>query len=121
MKIKILNNLSYQKYPLTEDMIEIDEELLARIGVDKQFDSNGNVIDYEYVDNNKILSELTNWFDNYFDKQLKQSQWQKNFKVSSDPYFKDEKGQPRTYADIEELKAQAEIVREIIKSLRSGV
>lgn len=61
------------------------------------------------------------WFDDYFDKQLKQSQWQKNFKVRPDPYFKDEKGQPRTYADIEELKGQAEIVRETIKSLRSGV
>lgn len=64
------------------------------------------------------LSELTNWFDNYFDKQLTQSQWQKNFKVSEDPYFKDEKGQPRNYADIEELKAQAEIVRNEIRELR---
>lgn len=66
----------------------------------------------------KKLSELTNWFDNYFDKQLTQSQWQKNFKVSEDPYFKDEKGQPRNYADIEELKAQAEIVRNEIRELR---
>lgn len=64
------------------------------------------------------LNELINWFDNYFDKQLTQSQWQKNFKVSEDPYFKDEKGQPRNYADIEELKAQAEIVRNEIRELR---
>lgn len=66
----------------------------------------------------KKLSELTNWFDYYFDRQLNQSLWQKNFKVSEDPYFKDEKGQPRNYVDIEELKAQAEIVRNEIRELR---
>jgi hypothetical protein len=74
----------------------------------------------EQLAQNKV-NELTSWFDNYFDKQFKQSQWQNNFKVSKDPYFKDENGQPRNYADIEELKAQAEIVRKTINSLRNEV
>lgn len=92
----------------------------------EDFDNNGFNIELynkrkQGYKNQNRLRELTNWFDNYFDKQLKQSQWQKNFKVSPDPYFKDVKGQPKTYADIEELKAQAEIVRETIKSLRNGV
>lgn len=73
----------------------------------------------KFENNNKIL-ELTNWFDNYFDKQLTQSQWQKNFKVSQDPYFKDENGNPKIYADIEELKTQAELVRDQIKILRNA-
>lgn len=58
------------------------------------------------------------WFDDYFDKQLKQSQWQKNFKVSPDPYFKDENGNPKTYADVEELKEKAELVASEIRKLR---
>jgi hypothetical protein len=119
MKVKILGNISYQTQPIVDGMVEIDDELVKRIGIDKQFDKNGNIIDY--VDNSKKVLELTNWFDNYFDKQLKQSQWQKNFKVSQDPYFKDEKGKPRIYADIEELKAQAELVRVLINSLRDEV
>lgn len=66
------------------------------------------------------LEELINWFDNYFDKQLTQSQWQDDFKVSKDPYFKDVNGQPKTYANIDELKAQAKLVREEIKKLRQN-
>lgn len=116
MRVTILSNLSYQILPKTENMVEVDEILLKRIGIDKQFDENGNIIDY--VNKTKRLENLEDWFDNYFDKQLTQSQWQKNFKVSEDPYFKDEKGQPRNYANIEELKAQAEIVRNEIRELR---
>lgn len=71
--------------------------------------------------NEEKIHELKVWFDFYFDKQLLQSQWQENFKVSPDPYFKDENGKPRTYADIEELKAQAELVRVLINSLRDEV
>lgn len=78
-------------------------------------------IGYENLAPNEKVSFLKYWFDVYFDKQLKQSQWQKNFKVSKDPYFKDENGKPRTYADIEELKTQAEIVRETINSLKNEV
>lgn len=64
------------------------------------------------IENNKKLNKLTDWFDNFFDKQLNQSLWQKDFKVSYDEYFK------KSYADMEELKTQAEIVRNEIKSLR---
>lgn len=110
MRVTILSNLSYQILPETENMVEVDEILLKRIGIDKQFDKDGNVIDY--VDNKKKLQELTNWFDNYFDKQLTQSQWQDDFKVSHDDYFN------KDYANIDELKAQAEIVRNEIRELR---
>lgn len=70
------------------------------------------------MENKYRLSELLYWFDNYFDKQLTQSQWQKNFKVSEDPYFKDENGNPKTYTDIEELKQKAELVASEIKKLK---
>lgn len=46
MRITILSNLSYQIIPETENMVEVDETLLQRIGIDKQFDENGNIIDY---------------------------------------------------------------------------
>ena len=91
----------------------------------EDFDNNGfNVELYKkrkqsYKNQNR-LNELINWFDNYFDKQLTQSQWQDDFTVSKDPYFKDEKGQPKTYANIDELKVQAKIVREEIKRLRQN-
>lgn len=58
------------------------------------------------------LKELENWFDNYFDKQLNQSIWQEDFEVSYDEYFK------KTYATLDELKAQATIVRNQIRELR---
>ena len=77
------------------------------------------VVTEEQLNQIKII-ELTNWFDSYFDKQLNQSQWQKNFKVSEDPYFKDENGNPKTYANIDELKEQAELVADEIKKLRQN-
>ena len=110
VKIKILGSLSYQTYPITDDMIEVDEKLLNEIGKSKQFDENGNVIDY--VNKTKRLAELKNWFDNYFDKQLNQSLWQDDFTVSHDDYFN------KDYANIDELKAQAKIVRNEIRELR---
>ena len=58
------------------------------------------------------LNELINWFDNYFDKQLTQSQWQDDFTVSHDDYFN------KDYASIDELKAQAKVVRDEIRELR---
>ena len=110
VKIKILGNLSYQTYPITDDMIEFDEKILNEIGKSKQFDENGNVIDY--VNKTKRLEDLENWFDNYFDKQLNQSLWQDDFTVSHDNYFN------KDYASIDELKAQAKIVRNEIRELR---
>ena len=58
------------------------------------------------------LNELINWFDNYFDKQLNQSLWQDDFTVSHDDYFN------KDYESIDELKAQAKIVRDKIRELR---
>ena len=61
------------------------------------------------------LAELTNWFDNYFDKQLNQSLWQDDFTVSHDNYFN------KDYANIDELKAQAKIIRNEIRELRKVI
>ena len=58
------------------------------------------------------IEQLTNWFDNYFDKQLNQSLWQDDFTVSHDNYFN------KDYANIDELKAQAKVVRNEIRELR---
>ena len=58
------------------------------------------------------VSNLKKWFDNYFDKQLNQSLWQDDFTVSHDNYFN------KDYANIDELKAQAKVVRDEIRELR---
>ena len=58
------------------------------------------------------IEQLTNWFDNYFDKQLNQSLWQDDFTVTHDNYFN------KDYANIDELKAQAKVVRNEIRELR---
>ena len=109
MKVTILDNISYQILPATDHMIEVDDGLLDRIGIDKQFDENGNVIDY--INKPKRLEDLKNWF-NWFDNQFNQSQWQDDFTVSHDDYFN------KDYANIDELKAQAKIVRNEIRELR---
>jgi hypothetical protein len=66
--------------------------------------------------NNKYrLSELIDWFKNYFEKQLIQSMWQNNFKISHDKYFN------KSYLNINELKEQAELVRAEIKTLKENL
>lgn len=65
------------------------------------------------------LSDLERWFDDYFSKQFQQSQWQDDFVVSQDPYFKDYNGNPLIYSNIEELKIQAKLVRDEIRQLRN--
>ena len=70
MKIKILSNLEYQTFPETEDMIEIEnEELLERIGIDKQF-INNKIVDYvrEETPEEKIY-RLKDWFNTYYTVQ----------------------------------------------------
>lgn len=62
--------------------------------------------------NEEKIEQLTNWFDNYFDKQLNQSLWQDDFTVSHDDYFN------KDYESIDELKAQAKVVRDEIRELR---
>lgn len=86
----------------------------------KHFKSDGTVVEEEIEDvvltkdeiKQTKLRELTNWFDNYFDRQLTQSQWQDDFSVSHDDYFN------KNYVNIEELKEQAKIVRDEIRHLR---
>lgn len=56
MKVKIINNLSYQIFPIVDGMVEINDEDLKQIGITKQFDAYGNVVDY--VDNRKRIDEL---------------------------------------------------------------
>lgn len=46
MKIKILSKFSYQAYPITNDMIEVDEGVLKEIGKTKCFE-NGKIVDYD--------------------------------------------------------------------------
>lgn len=87
---------------------------------------NGNVIERDMTqeeikemelnqtkfNNRYLLEKLVSWFDDYFDRQLNQSLWQDDFKVSHDYYFN------KDYANIDELKAQAKIVRNEIRELR---
>lgn len=67
MKVKILDNLNFQTYPLTDDMVEIDYEILKQIGKTKQFSANGGVIDY--VDYKRELTELKTWFADVYTYQ----------------------------------------------------
>lgn len=51
MKVKILGQTSYQSFPETDDMIEIDDELLKQIGKTKCFDvDTKKIIDYTRPD-----------------------------------------------------------------------
>ena len=80
------------------------------------FDNNGFNIDLynarKQREHNQIkVNELKLWFENYFDKQLNQSLWQNDFTPSHDEYFN------KDYNNIDELKTQAEFVRQEIKRL----
>lgn len=55
MKVKFFNNIEYQTFPLTEDMIEVDENLLKEIGISKQY-LNGEIVDYIPVE--AIINDL---------------------------------------------------------------
>ena len=57
MKVKFLSNTEYQTFPETEDMIDVDEELLKQIGFTKQF-INGKIIDYNVPSIEKEIKEL---------------------------------------------------------------
>lgn len=72
----------------------------------------GETIILRKLTNEEKIEQLTNWFDDYFDRQLNQSLWQDDFTVSHDDYFN------KDYANIDELKAQAKIVRNEIRELR---
>ena len=91
--------------------LNISEEFECREANKEEFEN--YICNYkEKQENEKKLSELINWFDNYFDKQLNQSLWQDDFTVSHDDYFN------KDYASIDEVKAQAKVVRDEIRELR---
>ena len=55
MKVKILGEISYATYPITKDMIDIDENDLKEIGKTKKFE-NGQVVSFEFEpDNTDII------------------------------------------------------------------
>lgn len=63
MKIKILSKFSYQSFPETDDMIEVDDELLKQIGKTKCFDvEKQKVVDYDNSAKVKerLISKLRN-------------------------------------------------------------
>ena len=91
--------------------VEITQDKLKDYRPIEWKDNYQTVILRELTKEEKI-EQLTNWFDNYFDKQLTQSQWQDDFTVSHDDYFN------KDYSSIDELKAQAKIVRNEIRELR---
>lgn len=55
MKVKFLSNTSYQTFPITEDMIDIDENVLNQIGKTKQF-KDGQIVDY--ISNTNIILQI---------------------------------------------------------------
>ena len=60
MRIKILGQLSYQSFPETDGMIEVDDELLKQIGRTKCFDVNTNkIIDYVKPDRSIVTQQKT--------------------------------------------------------------
>lgn len=68
MKVKILDNISYQTYPITEDMIEIDVHTLKEIGQTKQFDITSQTI-IPYTNTNDYILEtnrIKQWFSTYY-------------------------------------------------------
>lgn len=56
VKVKILSNIAYQTYPEVDGMVLVDKDLLSRIGIDKQFDKDGNIVDF--VNYYKKIDEL---------------------------------------------------------------
>ncbi len=61
MKVKIINNLEYQTFPIVDDMVEIDESILREIGNTLQFDgTDGSVTPYEKPQLSASYDELVN-------------------------------------------------------------
>lgn len=102
MKVKILNNVSFQIFPITEDMVDFPEEELMLIGKTKQF-VDGEIVDY--VDLSKELEDLTAWFDEY-DNQIKQYERCQRLGIEFDK-------------NIEELDAQATTNQQRITEIRN--
>lgn len=114
MKVKILGNISYKTRPIVDGMVEIDDNLLKRIGIDKQFDKDGNVVDY--VDNNKKIAELDNWF------KIKYREYNEMLTRRKELGIKDtivDDYRNKTYHNLIELYEEAEVVAAEIRKLRN--
>lgn len=94
MKIKIIDSLGFQTFPITEDMVEVPIEIIKEIGITKQFYGfDGTVIDYDntqYIKEAKIVKlrdkretecfPIINrgklWYDNLTAEQLEElNEW----------------------------------------------
>lgn len=114
-------------YKYSDDCLETDKNIIRNFNGKLIFEEFTLTEEYlselklhnDKLNDSKQLLELTNWFDTYFKMQLEQHSWQKDYKPSIDPYFKNEDGSAKTYETFEDIIAQAEIVREEIKKLRS--
>lgn len=59
MKVKFFDNINYQTFPETDDMVDIDENLLNQIGITKQY-VNGKIVDYNIPAIKQQIRELKN-------------------------------------------------------------
>ena len=58
MKIKILNEYSYQTFPIVEDMVEVNEEQLNKVGNGYKFDlTSKTIVEDTIYQENKIKQE----------------------------------------------------------------
>ena len=115
-----MENLTHELLGVKMSLEEFDK-LMCEQNKGKRLSNIDNkvfAIDYQ-PDNSdlkqKRLYQLENWFNSYFEKQLIQSMWQKDFTTSHDTYFN------KDYSTIDELKTQGEIVRAEIKQLRKEI
>lgn len=66
MKVKFLSNIEYQTYPVTSDMIDVDEQILNEIGKTKQY-KNGVFENYNPKYEEIIqIREIEEWFNTYY-------------------------------------------------------
>lgn len=114
MKVKILGNIEYQTIPITEDMIEIDDNILKEIGKTKQFDENGNIVDY--VNNDIKIEELDNWFKNDYTTYEQMLSRRQRLGIE-DEIVDSFRG--KVYHNINELDLEAEEVSKEIRELRT--
>lgn len=71
MKIKIIGTLSYAIFPISEDMIEVKDDVLKEIGKTKCFDvKNKKVIDY--VRPEKTLEQKLKEYSNLVEQYIRQ-------------------------------------------------
>lgn len=118
--MKLNDKFKNEQYKEAYEFAEQNNYLLKYLGFGEDGEPEYQIVERDIEQENKNalsakLSRLESWFNNYFDKQLTQSLWQDDFEVSHDDYF------DKDYEGIQELKAQAEVVRQEIKELRNNI